>query len=35
MAGTVSLARAVSDEQARARLLHAAQEFYIEAFCQG
>jgi len=35
MAGTLSLARAVSDEQTRARLLHAAQEFYINAFCQG
>jgi TetR/AcrR family transcriptional repressor of nem operon len=35
MAGTLSLARAVSDEQTRARLLHAAQEFYIQAFCQG
>lgn len=34
MAGTLSLARAVSDEQTRARLLHAAKEFYIEAFCQ-
>jgi TetR/AcrR family transcriptional regulator, transcriptional repressor for nem operon len=34
MAGTLSLARAVSDEQTRARLLHAAQEFYIQAFCQ-
>jgi TetR/AcrR family transcriptional regulator, transcriptional repressor for nem operon len=35
MAGTLSLARAVSDEQTRARLLRAAQEFYINAFCQG
>jgi TetR/AcrR family transcriptional regulator, transcriptional repressor for nem operon len=35
MAGTLSLARAVSDEQIRARLLHAAKEFYIQAFCQG
>jgi TetR/AcrR family transcriptional repressor of nem operon len=34
MAGTLSLARAVSDEQTRARLLHAAKEFYIQAFCQ-
>lgn len=34
MAGTLSLARAVSDEQSRARLLHAAKEFYIQAFCQ-
>ena len=34
MAGTLSLARAVSDEQTRARLLHAAKEFYIAAFCQ-
>jgi hypothetical protein len=25
----------VSDEQTRARLLLAAQEFYINAFCQG
>jgi TetR/AcrR family transcriptional regulator, transcriptional repressor for nem operon len=33
MAGTLSLARAVSDEQTRARLLHAAKEFYIQAFC--
>jgi Transcriptional regulator len=32
MAGTLSLARAVSDEQTRARLLHAAQEFYIRRF---
>jgi tellurite resistance protein len=29
-----SIARAVSDEQTRARFLHAAKEFYIEAFCQ-
>lgn len=34
MAGTLSLARAVSEEQTRARLLHAAKEFYIQAFCQ-
>jgi TetR/AcrR family transcriptional repressor of nem operon len=34
MAGTLSLARAVSDEQTRARLLRAAKEFYNEAFCQ-
>jgi TetR/AcrR family transcriptional repressor of nem operon len=34
MAGTLSLARAVSDEQTRARLLDAAKQFYIEAFCQ-
>ncbi|HKN85663.1 MAG TPA: TetR/AcrR family transcriptional regulator [Nitrospiraceae bacterium] len=34
MAGTLNLARAVSDEQTRARLLHAAKEFYIEAFCR-
>jgi len=34
MAGTLSLARAVSDEQTRARLLHAAKEFYIQTFCQ-
>ena len=35
MAGSLSLARAVSDEQTRARLLQAAKEFYIQAFCQG
>ena len=29
-----SIARAVSDEQTRARPLDAAKEFYIEAFCQ-
>lgn len=34
MAGTLSQARAVSDEQTRARLLQAAQQFYIQAFCQ-
>jgi TetR/AcrR family transcriptional repressor of nem operon len=34
MAGTLSLARAVSDEQTRAGLLQAAKEFYIQAFCQ-
>ena len=34
MAGTLSLARAVSDEHTRTRLLHAAKEFYIQAFCQ-
>ncbi|TLY38568.1 MAG: TetR/AcrR family transcriptional regulator [Nitrospirae bacterium] len=35
MAGSLSLARAVSDDQTRARLLQAAKEFYIQAFCQG
>jgi len=34
MAGTLSLARAASDEQTRARLLHAAKDFYIQTFCQ-
>jgi AcrR family transcriptional regulator len=34
MAGTLCLARAVSDEQTRARLLRAAKQYYIQAFCQ-
>lgn len=34
MAGTLCLARTVSDEQTRARLLRAAKQYYIQAFCQ-
>jgi TetR/AcrR family transcriptional repressor of nem operon len=34
MAGTLNLARAVSDEQTREKLLRAAKEFYIHAFAK-
>jgi len=34
MAGTLNLARAISDEQAREKLLQAAKNFYIHAFAK-